>query len=470
MSVAKNIIKNIFSLSLAEIASKGLAFVYTIYLIRTIGPESNGILNFAKSLVQYFLILVALGYDQVGIREIAKDKSLIKKYVDLITSIRITISLISFILLFIVVQILIINKPELAYNQHIIYIYSITLFSNAIMLNWFFQAIEKMEVIAFRTIGIYLLNFIGIILLVKSSEDLTTAVIIISLSMLINSIVMYIYYFRRYNKFSFNFDFKLWINISKEAFSIGLIFLISTLYNNIDITLLGLMRGDFETGIYGAAHQVIYFAILPSIILQGAFFPQISQRKTFEDRDRLISKFAKLQLLVGYLAFGYLFFLADLAVDLLGDKYTNSNIILQYLAFTVLIQYMISIYFTPLISWKEEKKVVKANIIGLIINAILNIILIPKYGMYGSAFATILCEFGVLISMMYIFRNTHSRIYLLEILKFIPITIISFIPFYFLKDTINPIFSIIFSSIIYFGISLAFKIIDINEIKTIIRK
>lgn len=470
MNNARNILKNIFSLSIAEMASKGLAFAYTIYLIRTIGPESNGVLNFAKSLVQYFLVAVALGFDQIGIRETAKDKSLLKKYVDLITSIRVTIAFLSFFLLFIIVQILILSKPSLANSQHIVYIYGITIFSNAIMLNWVFQAVEKMEVIAFRTIGIYLLNFVGIFILVKSSDDLTLAVIIISASMLINSFIMFAYYQKKYNKFQFNFDLKEWFKVIKDSLSIGLIFLISTLYNNIDITLLGLIKGDFETGVYGAAHQVIVFAILPSIILQGAFFPQITQRVTFEERDRILSKFAKLQSFGGYLMFGYLFFLADYAVVLLGDKYTNSNYILQFLAFTVLIQFLISIYFAPLISWKAENKVIKANIVGLVINIILNIVLIPKYGMYGSALATILCELGVLISMIVIFKQIHNKIYMRELLEFIPVLIFSFVPIYIFKGTLHPIFGIAISTTLFFGISLAFKIIDIKEIKSLLKR
>ncbi|HRP01120.1 MAG TPA: flippase [Candidatus Kapabacteria bacterium] len=470
MDSKTKLLKNIFSLSIAEMASKGLAIIYTIYLIKVIGPESNGILNFTKSLVQYFLILVALGYDQVGIREIAKDRLLSKKFVDLIVSIRLFIAFVSFLALVIVVQILILNKPELSQNQHLVYIYGITLFTNAIMLNWYFQAIEQMEVIAIRTIGVYLLNFICIIVLIKSSNDLTLAVVIISASMCINAIIMLIYYLKKYNSFSFNFNLKEWANVSREAFSIGLIFLISTLYNNIDITLLGMFRGDFETGIYGAAHQVIFFAILPSLILQSAFFPQISQKETFQERDNIISKYTKLQSLTAFLVFGYLFFMADYVVVLLGDKYTNTDSILKVLSFTILIQFLISIYFAPLISWKQEKKVVFANLIGLILNIILNIVLIPKYGMYGSAFATILCEFGVLVSIIIIFKKVHAKIYLKEIVQFVPILMLSFLPIYFVSDYLSPILRIISSTVLYFGMSLALKVLSISELKSLIKR
>ena len=69
--------------------------------------------------------------------------------------------------------------------------------ANALMLSWVFQAIEKMEVIAFRTFGIYLLNTIGILVFVKSEHDLNFAVWIISLSYLINSLWMVYYYIKK---------------------------------------------------------------------------------------------------------------------------------------------------------------------------------------------------------------------------------------------------------------------------------
>lgn len=470
MSNSRKILKNLFSLSLATFVSKGLAFIYTIYLMRTIGPESNGILNFSKSLVQYFVLLIILGFDQLGIREVAKDKSLMKNYVDLITTIRLTLSIFSYLLLFILVQILIVGKPEISNYQHIIFIYSLIILSNAINLSWIFQAVEKMEIIAIRTIGLYIVNFVGILVFVKKSDDLIIAVSIIAFSEILNSIIMYFIYKKQYFRFNFNFNLVEWKVIFRDSLSIGFIFMIATLYNNIDITLLGMFRGEFETGIYGAGHQVIIFGILPSAIIQGAFFPQIIQRNTFEERDRILSKYAKLQAFFAYYVAGNLFFLSDFAVYLLGEKYAQTNLILQYLSFTVLIQFIITIYFSPLISWKQERKVIYANIVGLIINVGLNIALIPKYGMYGSAVATIFCEFGVLVVMIRVFKTIHNKLYFKEIFEFIPITFIAFLPIYLLKSEIHPIVGIVISSIIFIGTTFAFKIITINEIKSLLKK
>lgn len=470
MSVSRRILKNIFSLSIAEISSKGLAFLYTIYLIRTIGPEGNGILNFAKSIVQYFLIVVALGFDQVGIREIAKNKNLISNYVNDIISIRLILASISYILLIITVKILIFTKPELYYNQHIIYIYGLTLFANAIMLNWVFQGIEKMEIIAIRSVVIYVLNFLGIILLVKSNEDITIAILVITFSIIITSVWMLIYYYKFYGKIKLHFDFNRFILLTKQALSIGLIFLIAILYNNIDITMLGILRNDFETGLYSAAHQVIVFAILPSFILQGAFFPQFANRETFVERNIIISKYAKMLAFFGFLISGLLFVLSDDAKLFFGNKYIGTELVLKLLSFTILIQFIISIYFSPLIAWKQERKVIVANISGLVINLILNLILIPIINIYGAAIATILCEFTVLLVVVYIFKQNHNNLFFKDIFSFLPIIIISILPILIFREKFNFIFSLLLIVILYVGTSLVFKLIRIDEIKLMIKK
>ena len=96
MSSNKKIFKNMVFLTIAEIANKGMLFVSTAYLTRIILAEGMGIIGYANSILSYFLILVNLGFNIVGQREIAKFPELIKKYVNSIITIRLLLSIISF--------------------------------------------------------------------------------------------------------------------------------------------------------------------------------------------------------------------------------------------------------------------------------------------------------------------------------------------------------------------------------------
>ena len=99
MRPARVILKNILSLSAAEMANKGILFIATAYLARAILPEGNGIINFANNLASWFLIAVSLGFDMVGSRDIAKNPGETQKYANQITTLRIFLAIISFVII-----------------------------------------------------------------------------------------------------------------------------------------------------------------------------------------------------------------------------------------------------------------------------------------------------------------------------------------------------------------------------------
>ncbi len=61
MKGTRRILKNMFSLTVAEFANKGIIFVFNAYLARVILPEGFGIIGFANAFAAYFLLVVNLG-------------------------------------------------------------------------------------------------------------------------------------------------------------------------------------------------------------------------------------------------------------------------------------------------------------------------------------------------------------------------------------------------------------------------
>ncbi len=88
MSNIKVTLKNIISLSTAEVASRFLTVIYSVYLARVLLVENFGIFGSAKYLVVYFILLSNLGLDSVGTREVAANKSQLKMIVDNIFTLR----------------------------------------------------------------------------------------------------------------------------------------------------------------------------------------------------------------------------------------------------------------------------------------------------------------------------------------------------------------------------------------------
>jgi O-antigen/teichoic acid export membrane protein len=138
---------------------------------------------------------------------------------------------------------------------------------------------------------------------------------------------------------------------------------------------------------------------------------------------------------------------------------------------TVLIQYISTSYFSPLIAWNKENVVIYANLAGLIVNIPLNIILIPMYGYYGAAAATIGCEATVLIVLWVIFYKERGTLYLNNIIKSVLIALPVFsLGYIFVEYNLNIYIVFILTSILYLLSVLFFKIITIEEIKGIAKR
>jgi O-antigen/teichoic acid export membrane protein len=471
MSNTNRILKNIVSMGVTEFSAKGLAVIYTIYLISTIGPESNGAFSFAKSIVQYFLIIVMLGFDQTGIRDVTKNHNLMPKYVGTILILRTILAIIGYLGVIIVTHIIDYNSPLPEVTKRMIYIYGFLLFAQATLLSWVYMAVEKMHIIAIRSLIIGIINLTGILLFVKSENDVESAMLIITFSFIINSLWMFIHYKKIFKHIDFSIDKTFMYSQLRQAFSIGAIFMIATLYNNIDITMLGLMRGEWETGIFSAAHQIIAFLLVPSAVIQNAFFPQIARSFTFTERDKVLNVNFQINFIIGcFLAF-HLFFYSDLIALLLGDKFADSSGVLKILSMTIFLQYVVISYFQPLIAWKYENKVIKASLLGLSLNLVANLILIPRYGYYGAAFATIASEASVLTVLIILFKVEHNRLYLMNLLKALFATGIGIIPGLILMQYgINIVISVIVSVTACILIYNFTKIVNISEIMDYIRK
>ncbi len=463
MSDSRKILKNIFSLSAAEIATKGIALVFTIYLAKILGPEGNGLIGFAKYFVGFFVVICNLGLDIYGTREITCHPNKITKFVNSIFSIRLILSAILYVLLVMIVLFLN-ERPEV---KVIILIAGVNIFSTGFLLNWVFQGLERMEVIALRQVLTSVLNLAGILIFVNSPDDIYPAMIVMSSSLLINTAWMIVYYIKGFGRIRFDYDPEFWKKTLKSSIPIGLIFMIIVIYNGMNMVMLGFMRSDYETGIYSAAYSILIFALVPASILQGAFFPKFSRLNTREERNRIVSKFALLSFLIGVLISFAFFVYSDFIINTtLGVRYSETTFILKYLMISSIIIYVSTTLFSPLLAWKKEKTVMLTNLAGLGINILSNFILIPKYGMYGAALSSIFSEFTVLIGFSIVYFKTTGNLYLKQLAIAISIGLVSFAPGVLLLNAgLNAIFSGICCLIIFISITLLFKVVTINEIR-----
>jgi len=467
MRTGRRIFKNIFSLSVAEVASKGITLITFSYLARVLLPEGIGIFGWATAFVVYFVFLVDLGFNVVGPREIAKYPDKIRKYVNNITSIKISSALILYAIL--AISVYFIDKP--VHIKYIVLICGLNIFANSILFNWVFQGIEKMEIIAIRQVTTSLLNLIGILILVHSPDDIMIAMSVTIGSMLINSLWMFFYYIKLYGGIKFEYNYGFWKELLSASIPVSLIMFITILYNNLSIFLLGILKSDYETGIYVAAFRVMAFAMVTTGILQNAFIPQLSRSHTLEERLKFTEKYVLFTFVTGTIITTGFFTFSDFIIGIFGSDYSESSFILKLLMLAGLLAFINVSYSAPLLSWKYEKKIFWAIGAGGLVNIILNILLIPTMGAKGAAIAAICTEFTVLIGLSIIMYSAIQKLFLEKFILVLLYAVISCgIGYLLMTNGLHSIISGSISLIIFVLINFVFRTITIDEIKMYLKK
>ena len=101
--------------------------------------------------------------------------------------------------------------------------------------------------------------------------------------------------------------------------------------------------------------------------------------------------------------------------------------------------------------------------IGVVINIILNLILIPKFSYIGAAIAIVIAEFIVtLLAFFFVFQNLKISPFPPQIFKIIFASILMGVFTWFIKD-FNIILVVLVSIIFYLGILFTIKGISKND-------
>ncbi len=473
MKTARKIISNLFSLTFAEITSKGLLFLANAYLARTIMPEGFGIIGVANSITVYLMLFSNLGFNTLGSREIAKDRGLIPKYVNNINTARLILSALVF-----AVYVVIIGQVNLSANVKTVYlIAAMSVFANAFLIDWVYLGIERMGVLAVRQVLTSLLNLVGIYLFVHGIADTVFAISVFTGTTFVNSIWLIILYIKEFGMYKPELDLRFLKTILKSTIHIAYYIFFVTVLNTISINMLKIMApteqaGDFATGIFNAATKIYVLAILPSSIIQQAFFPLLSRSETAEDRHRAMEKYTLLIFLLGcIITLGILTFAPFIIHTVFGAEFAPSSPVLQYLMGASFFVFVNTAFTVPLLSWKYERYSTYAIIVGTIVNLAGNYILIPLMGPEGSGLATMMAEFSIAATLVIFIYRIMKKVYVMSLLKLSLFAALSCAAGYFLWQAgLYAIVAGSLSIVIYAALNLAFKTITVTEIMGYFKK
>ena len=461
-----SLVKNYVYNTLYQILVIFLPIITTPYVSRVLGANNIGIYSYTLSITTYFILFGSLGISLYGQREIAYLQGNPEKYskvfweIIFLRIITMSVSLLTFYFSFIL------NSNEYSFYYTIL-IFEII--ASIFDISWFFQGLEEFKKTIVRNIFVKFLSVIFIFLFVKQPEHLIYYFVIYVLSNLFGNLSLWLYLPKYLKKINIKK-----INIFRHLKPIILLFIPQIaiqIYTVLDKVMIGsIILDKTEVGFYEQSQKVI--KILLSIVssLGTVMLPRIANSFAKNDDERInnyMYKSLNATLIISIPMIFGIFAVADNFVPLFfGEGYNNVIILMQVIAPIILmIGLSGNIGSQYLLTTKQQGKFTLSVIIGAIVNFIINILLIPKYGALGASIGTVIAESIVTISQIIM---TYNQIDYKNIFySFVKYSCFSFLMYascylvnYF---NMNDIFSLLLKFLV--GISIYFIMLFISKDK-----
>ena len=368
-------------------------FLLALVVSRQLGPALFGVFSFLTAVVISANCFSNLGLDIWMVREVTKAPSQGKHYLSNILGLKIVASLVTIVLVFLVFRTT--NVPQTTLN--LLWILSVSILLNTVSQTlWHYGNCFKQFI--YHSVLWAISNIIkaGLgITLVFLFYDLKVLIVGVVVAEAISMILSFYIIRRQFGAFTPLFQVSVWKDFLVRSTPIAMGMIFGVLYFRLDILMLQLMTEEKVVGFYSAAYKLFEVSVVFSHSFMVVLFPTLveeyhSDRVLFKNRFK--KAIAIFSLTGGSIALVLWSFSHEIIRVIYGGQFFPSTNILDVLAVAILL-FFISFLFSHVLIASGREQTNTWYLVGvLVLNIILNLAWIPKYGAIGAAWATLFCE------------------------------------------------------------------------------
>ncbi|GAB3702643.1 oligosaccharide flippase family protein [Spirosoma flavus] len=425
-SVLKRFAINVASLFSVQVANMLLPLLTVPYVVRIIGPERLGLLNFSQAYVAYFILLINYGFDLSAVRTIAANRD-DKERVNQVFSEIIAGKLLLWVLACLIFAGITWFTPDFR-NHALLHICTfVSCLGTVLFPIWLYQAMEDLGRVALFNLLVKGLFTLSVFLLIRQPDDYIYQNLSISIAQVLISVVALWVALRRF-KLTFSWPpvaqlLRRYREDSTLFFSSATI----TIYAGSAVFLVGLLTNAYSVGIFSAGTRLE--SIARSFVTQGlnqAFFPIVASAfgRGADAGIRMVrtTVFPLIALMVTISA--CLWIVAPMFIHLFyGDKFHDAVHVLRIVAFLPIaigLSNLLGLY--TMLNLRMDKAFFRITAVGSVVGVLLNVVCIQRLGYVGAAYAWLSTEVFIALVMYFYLRNQGiqviQRVYLQEAIHF----------------------------------------------------
>jgi O-antigen/teichoic acid export membrane protein len=206
--------------------------------------------------------------------------------------------------------------------------------------------------------------------------------------------------------------------MAKPVLTLGAAQCLGLMSYNVDSVLLGMLAGSVPVGLYAAAYKPVTAVLAAPVTYYQGLFPALS-RSYGEDRKKfraiLVRSLRFTAILAAPLGVGGTMLAAPVVRLLFGESYGASVPVLQVLSWSaVLVTMRGNFRYSLNAAGRQRLDLICAGSAGAW-NIGLNLLLIPRFGIVGAAWATVMSEVWWFCLARYLFSRHVMRMPLLPL-------------------------------------------------------
>lgn len=387
MKVLKNFLYNAGYNLLALI----LPLITAPYISRVLLPTGVGEYAYTNSLVQYFVLLAALGINMYGNREIAYTRDDPKKMsikfweIQILKTCTTLIAFISFALF--------IN----VYDKYttLLWVQAINIVAVIFDVSWLYMGLEDFKRTVLRNTMVRILSLILVLTLVKKPSDVWLYILIIAGSSLFGNLTLWPHLKQilvPIKGAKLHVWTHFWATITMFIPQIA-----TTIYLQLNKTMLGSMMGTKYSGFYQNSDNLVKMVLSLATSLGTVMLPHMAAAFSKGDNDGMKKMLYRSFDMLSLLAFPMMFGIASVAYNLapffygkgfapVGPAMMIESIVIVLIAWSNTIGQQ---YLVPADRMKDYTLSVVS---GSVVNLFANFLFIKWWGLNGAMWATVLSE------------------------------------------------------------------------------
>lgn len=387
----KKVFANIFWALTGKIVNMAGTLFVGILVARYLGPAQYGLMNYVISYTTLFTVISNFGLDNIEIRELSRTPEN-KNYI-LGTCFCLRLIFATVALLLIILSLWIFKADR--FTSIMILVYSLSLYSGSFnIIRNYFTSIIKNEYVVKSEISRTILGSgikISLLLMKAPLEWFIIATMFDTILVASGYCLSYKKIVGKISEWSFN---KAIIPFYvKESFPLVLSGAAVIIYQRIDQVMIGNMIDNKSVGYFATAGKFVDLILFLPMVLTQTITPLLVKlkeqnlNKYYVKRQQFINIIVWISIIISAIFSLSSYWLIKFTY---GNDYLMAVPVLQIMSFKTVGMALSSSAGQIIIMERLQKWAFLRNIMGCIICVLLNMLLIPQYGIIGSAWVTII--------------------------------------------------------------------------------